>query len=82
MTVGEAGSREGMLREVVRENGLDTDTPVIEFMEFAGQINSDLTVGVDVSRSAPLLANVGLSSRGMSLHGGLHCDAAGNVQTK
>jgi len=69
MTVGEVGSREGVLREVLRESGLDTDTPLIEFSEFAGKINSDLTVGVDVSRCTPLLANEGLSSRGMSLHG-------------
>jgi hypothetical protein len=58
-----------VLREVVRESGLDTDTPSIEFSEFTGKINSDLTVGVDVSRCTPLLANEGLSSRGMSLHG-------------
>ncbi|WP_428486930.1 class I SAM-dependent DNA methyltransferase [Rhodopila sp.] len=69
MTVVEAGPREGVLREVVREAGLDTDAPVIEFREFRGVVNSDLTVGVNVSESLPLLANEGLSSRGMSLHG-------------
>jgi hypothetical protein len=69
MTVAESGSREGVLREVVCEEGLDSDTPIIEFVEFAGIINSDLTVGVNVSGCAPLLANDGLSSRGVSLHG-------------
>ncbi len=70
MTVAAPGTREGVLREVVRETGLDTDAPLIEFSEVAGTINSDLTVGADVSRCAPLLANEGLSSRGMALHGG------------
>ena len=69
MTVAEAGTRGGVLREVVREDGLDSDAPVIELSEVSGVINSDLTVGVDVSECKPLLANQGLSSRGMSLHG-------------
>jgi hypothetical protein len=69
MTVAEAGTQDGVLREVVREGGLDSDAPVIEFSEVSGPINADLTVGVDVSGCKPLLANEGLSSRGMSLHG-------------
>jgi hypothetical protein len=69
MTVGEAGSQSGVLREVIRETALDTDTPVIEFEEHTGIINSDLTVGIDVSRCVPLKANQGLSSRGMMLFG-------------
>ena len=69
MTVAEAGTSEGVLREVVREAGLDTDAPAIEFVEFDGIINSDLTVGVDVTKAQPLLANEGLSSPGVKLHG-------------
>jgi hypothetical protein len=69
MTVCEAGARDGLLREVSRETGVDTDTPVIDFVEHFGRINADLTVGVDLSQTSPLLANEGLSSRGMSLHG-------------
>jgi hypothetical protein len=69
MTVGEAGAREGVLREVVREAGLDTDAPVIEFAECVGVINCDLTVGVDVTKTRELLANKGLSSPGVKLHG-------------
>jgi hypothetical protein len=69
MTVGEAGSREGTLREVAHEAGLDTDAPIIDFLERLGKINSDLTVGADLSLCNPLRANDGLSSRGMSLHG-------------
>ncbi len=49
MTVAEAGTHEGSLQEVVRESGLDTDAPVIEFTTIRGRINADLTVGVDVT---------------------------------
>jgi len=69
MTVGEVGSIEGVLQEVTRETALDTDAPIIDFSQRKGKINSDLTLGVDLSRCMPLTANEGLSSRGMSLHG-------------
>jgi len=69
MTVGEAGSHDGILREVISEKALDTDTPVIELKDVFGTINSDLTVGVDVTSCSPLLANQGLSSNGMMLAG-------------
>ena len=44
MTVCEAGNKDGVLREVTLEQGLQTDTPLIEFAEKAGRINSHLTV--------------------------------------
>ena len=69
MTVAEAGYHEGRVHEVVREAGLDTDTPVIEFTTTAGTINSDLTIGVDIGSTKPLLATASLCSRGVSLHG-------------
>lgn len=69
MTVAEAGKREGLLREVTAETGVDTDAPVIGFSDRTGTINQDLTVGVDVGSAVALLATQGLSSRGMSLHG-------------
>nr|WP_321182327.1 DNA methyltransferase [Methylobacterium sp. Leaf122] len=69
MTVAEVGTREGVLREVTLETGLDTDQPIVELDERRGPINSDLTTGVDLSATKALLANEGLSSRGMSLHG-------------
>lgn len=69
MTVATAGTHEGVLREVVREAELDSDTPVVELIEHRGTINPDLTVGVDVSGVVSLQANNGLASRGMSLHG-------------
>ncbi|MGO8738778.1 class I SAM-dependent DNA methyltransferase [Rhodoblastus sp.] len=69
MTVCEAGRKDGVLREVVRELGLDSDSPVIDFSERDGKINSDLTVGVDVTTAAALLANEGVCSPGVKLHG-------------
>ena len=69
MTVAKEGSREGELREVVSEFGLDTDDPTLAFVAREGRINSDLTVGVDVTRAMPLLANQGMCSPGVKLHG-------------
>jgi hypothetical protein len=69
MTVVEAGTKDGMLQEVIHEKGLDTDQPTVELDEHVGIINSDLTVGVDLSTTKSLRSNEGLSSRGMSLHG-------------
>jgi hypothetical protein len=69
MTVGEAGKQDGLLMEVTAEEAVETDSPVILFAEKQGKINPDLTVGVDVASATPLMANDGLSSRGMSLHG-------------
>lgn len=69
MTVGEAGRRAGVLREVSREERLDTDAPVIEFREQSGLINADLTIGINVSDCVPLVSNEGLCSRGMAMHG-------------
>jgi len=69
MTVAQAGQHEGKLCEVVSESGLDTDQPQIELSEAFGRINPDLTTGVDASLAVGLLANTGLSSRGVSLHG-------------
>ncbi|HEY0293384.1 MAG TPA: type IIL restriction-modification enzyme MmeI, partial [Hansschlegelia sp.] len=69
MTVVEAGSRDGALREVVAEHGLDTDAPVVELRETVGRINADLTVGADVTKTAVMLANEGLCCPGVKLHG-------------
>jgi hypothetical protein len=69
MTAARAGSYDGELREVVGEAGLDTDDPSLAFTAREGKINSDLTVGVDVTKTIPLLANEGICSPGVKLHG-------------
>src|SRR5215217_1682954 len=69
MTVAEAAAQEGVLWEVATEAGLDTDEPKITLRQAVGRINSDLTVGVDVTKAGSLRANTGLSSPGVKLHG-------------
>ncbi len=69
MTVAALGEHEGRLFEVTREVGLDTDEPIVELRETQGRINSDLTIGADVTSLPALKANAFLSSRGMQLMG-------------
>ena len=69
MTAAQAGTHEGKLLTVTREAALDGDQPEIETAEAVGVVNADLTVGVDVTRTAPLKANHGLCSPGVKLHG-------------
>ena len=69
MTVAEAGTREGVLWEVVREDGLDTDEPRIDFARQESCINGDLTVGTNVGVAEALRSNEGLCTRGVALHG-------------
>ncbi len=69
MTVAAAGRREGVLREVLKEDKLDTDQPEVDLSAKTGHINSDLTIGADVTAAEPLRANAGLSSPGVKLHG-------------
>ena len=69
MTVATAGAHEGKLCEVTREDGLDTDEPNVELCVTRGKINSDLTVGADVTKATALQANAFLCSPGVKLHG-------------
>jgi hypothetical protein len=69
MTVAERGSREGDLREITSEQGLDTDEPKLVFSSVRGILNTDLTAGADITSAVPLQANAGLSSNGMMLAG-------------
>jgi hypothetical protein len=69
MTVAQAGAHAGRLVEIVREAKLDTDEPELEDRETIGRINADLTVGTDVTGLRPLLANEGICSPGVKLHG-------------
>jgi hypothetical protein len=69
MTVAEAGDHLGTLHKVTQEDDLDTDEPRIELSASHGKINSDLTIGVDVTRASALLANEGLASMGPALGG-------------
>jgi len=69
MTVAVAGAREGVLRKVVAEEALESDEPRITMVDKVGVINADLTIGADVTKTKALVANEGLCSPGMKLHG-------------
>ncbi|WP_235897776.1 class I SAM-dependent DNA methyltransferase [Neoaquamicrobium microcysteis] len=69
MTVGEAGKRNGLLLETTREDGLGSDEPLIEYVGRTGAVNSDLSVGLNLTRAEGLQATRGLSSRGVQLMG-------------
>ncbi|MFZ3007863.1 MAG: DNA methyltransferase [Phenylobacterium sp.] len=69
MTVAAPGVRDGVLLELVSEAGLNTDDPNLGFAAKIGHINSDLSVGIDVTAARSLAANEGLCSPGVKLHG-------------
>jgi hypothetical protein len=69
MTVAENAQRIGRLAEVIDEQDLDTDQPNVIVVERSGKINPDITLGVDITKARPLIANDYISSRGVQLHG-------------
>jgi hypothetical protein len=70
MTVVAPGQeREGVLAEVVREAGLNTDAPQVELRTRTGLIRPTIRLGAAVSSAVPLKANEGLASRGVQLIG-------------
>jgi hypothetical protein len=69
MTVVQAGRHDGRVLTRVSESALDTDEPVIELTASYGRINSDLTVGADVTKALALKASAGICSPGVKLHG-------------
>ena len=69
MTACEAGTKAGTLWETVSETGLNTDDPVVTFSHWNGIINSDLTVGPDVTKAKELRATRGIAHDGVKLHG-------------
>lgn len=69
MTVAQAGNHEGVLAEVVSEAELNTDTPKVELDKTEGKLTAKLSIGADLSKLEPLLANDQLSSRGVMLFG-------------
>jgi hypothetical protein len=67
MTACKAGSHPGTLAQTISEDDLDSDSPIIEFSIRHGAMNSDLTIGANITRSGSLRANEGLSWNGMML---------------
>jgi hypothetical protein len=68
-SVAVSGVTEGRLLELEAEADLDTDMPSLAFSSVFGPINSDLTIGPDVTECRPLQASAGLVSAGVKLHG-------------
>ncbi len=67
MSVVAAGPGAGRLLTVTPEG--DGEVPLVECVTREGVINADLTICATPDTARPLLANEGLTSRGMSLHG-------------
>ena len=71
MTVGAAGNRPGRLLTVAHESRekSEADGRRVTFDIQDGKIFANLRIGADVGGAKPLLANAGLSSPGVKLHG-------------
>ena len=69
MTAAVQGNVDGTLLEVLSEGGIDTDTPEIVLSARTGKINSNLTIGADITATASLRANDGICHDGVKLHG-------------
>lgn len=69
MSVGKLGSEAGVLMETTRELWINTDDPSVEFAVREGIINSDMSIGMDVTKATSLQANHSLSTRGVQLMG-------------
>ena len=69
MTVAEKGEHEGVLAEVVREAGLNTDTPIVDLEKREGKIGANLTLGADLALAKPLNATALMGHKGVQLNG-------------
>lgn len=69
MTVGSASDVVGEIRSVTTEKSVSSDEFELEFSSSFGRINSDLTIGADISKLNCLKSNSGLSSKGVMLIG-------------
>ncbi len=69
MTVAEKGGHDGVLAEVVSEEGLNTDTPQVALELQDGRIRGNLSIGADFARLRPLLALALMAHKGVQLNG-------------
>ena len=69
MTVGAKGKGIGRRATVAGEERSGEIARIVLLEELSGEIHSDLTIGVDVTRAVSLQANEGLSNRGIRLVG-------------
>jgi hypothetical protein len=69
MTVGAAGEGPGRLLTVCDEQDKGEDAVAVSFIQQTGRINSDLSVGTDITTAQTLKANLALTYRGHELGG-------------
>ena len=69
MTVAVRRQTEGVLAEVVKEEGLNTDAPIVLINQKTGIITEKLVIGTDVTRAKKLLSNDEVSHRGICIGG-------------
>jgi hypothetical protein len=69
MTVADAGTHEGRLLTVVKEEPGPDGEAIVTLSEQRGTILANLRIGADVASATPLLSNEGLCSPGVKLHG-------------
>jgi hypothetical protein len=70
MTVGAGGATEaGTIQEVRDERATGEDEISVSLLARAGRISADLRTGADLTSTSALLANMGVSSPGVKLHG-------------
>ena len=69
MTVAAAGASTGRVVTITSEAGLDTDAPLLGESIGYGAINANLSCGSSSTSVVSLVANEGLCSRGVGLHG-------------
>jgi hypothetical protein len=69
MTVAQRGSSTGRLLTVINERATSDETVEVDFAEQEGVINSDLSVGADVTITRILESNSGLCFLGVKFYG-------------
>lgn len=69
MTVFERGEHPGVVAKVIQEEDFGEGQVQVTLSFREGMVNSDLTVGPDITRCVPLTANLALSCPGVKLHG-------------
>jgi hypothetical protein len=69
MTVLAPGASPGKLVTVTAEQDTDTGEVQVDLAERSGVLHADLRIGANVAAARPLLANLGISSPGVKLHG-------------
>ena len=69
MTVSDRKTKAGRLLKVKHEKLTSEEQIDVTYIEIDGVINSDLTIGTDVTKSKALLANAECSHDGVKLHG-------------